>query len=227
MNGSNASLYKLAFSNNQTFKQIATDNSFLDSPVSLTELRLSPAERAEIVIDLSDKKNSSLILKDLVTNKNFLKINVNKTATTQTTTPNILTNLSFYNASDAVNTRIFQYAGLLINGKKMVMSRIVEIVPINQLEIWEVHNDANMDHNFHLHGTHFTILERKLNGQIMSLLPNENGYKDTVYLAPKERIKLLVKMTDYTDDYSPYMYHCHYLEHEDAGMMGQFTVVEA
>jgi len=22
----------------------------------------------------------------------------------------------------------------------------------------------------------------------------------------------------------PYMYHCHILEHEDAGMMGQFTV---
>ncbi|MEW8208090.1 MAG: multicopper oxidase domain-containing protein [Candidatus Thiodiazotropha taylori] len=26
-----------------------------------------------------------------------------------------------------------------------------------------------------------------------------------------------------TDDY-PYMYHCHILEHEDMGMMGQFTV---
>ncbi|MEL7271712.1 MAG: multicopper oxidase domain-containing protein [Bacteroidota bacterium] len=28
---------------------------------------------------------------------------------------------------------------------------------------------------------------------------------------------------DATEQY-PYMYHCHILEHEDAGMMGQFTV---
>ena len=25
-------------------------------------------------------------------------------------------------------------------------------------------------------------------------------------------------------DHAPYMFHCHILEHEDAGMMGQFTV---
>ncbi|VAV94092.1 Multicopper oxidase, partial [hydrothermal vent metagenome] len=25
-------------------------------------------------------------------------------------------------------------------------------------------------------------------------------------------------------DDAPYMYHCHILEHEDAGMMGQFSV---
>ena len=25
-------------------------------------------------------------------------------------------------------------------------------------------------------------------------------------------------------DKTPYMYHCHILEHEDRGMMGQFTV---
>jgi len=31
-------------------------------------------------------------------------------------------------------------------------------------------------------------------------------------------------MTDYRDADNPYMYHCHFLEHEDAGMMGQFTV---
>jgi FtsP/CotA-like multicopper oxidase with cupredoxin domain len=33
-------------------------------------------------------------------------------------------------------------------------------------------------------------------------------------------------MIDYADDKIPYMYHCHYLEHEDAGMMGQFLVTK-
>jgi len=31
-------------------------------------------------------------------------------------------------------------------------------------------------------------------------------------------------MKDYANDSVPYMYHCHFLEHEDAGMMGQFVV---
>ena len=39
-----------------------------------------------------------------------------------------------------------------------------------------------------------------------------------------ENMKLLVKMTDFTNEKIPYMYHCHFLEHEDAGMMGQFIV---
>jgi hypothetical protein len=31
--------------------------------------------------------------------------------------------------------------------------------------------------------------------------------------------------TDYADPAWPYMFHCHILRHEDAGMMGQFLVL--
>jgi Multicopper oxidase len=34
-----------------------------------------------------------------------------------------------------------------------------------------------------------------------------------------------VHFGDYTDPAPPYMYHCHLLQHEDHGMMGQFLVV--
>ncbi len=84
-------------------------------------------------------------------------------------------------------------------------------------------NEMNVHHNFHMHATHFLVAER--NGSYNNVADNEKGYKDTVYLAPNDRVKLMVKMTDYTDAANPYMYHCHFLEHEDAGMMGQFTVL--
>ena len=48
LNGSNSSVYNLGLSDNRTFKQIATDNSLLEAPISLNKLRLSPGERAEI-----------------------------------------------------------------------------------------------------------------------------------------------------------------------------------
>lgn len=106
------------------------------------------------------------------------------------------------------------------------MNRIDEVVPLNQVEIWEVHNERmmmGMEHNFHIHGTHFMVLQR--NGSISNVSENEKGYKDTVYLAPGDGVKLAVKMTDYSDKTSPFMFHCHFLEHEDRGMMGQFLVV--
>lgn len=43
-------------------------------------------------------------------------------------------------------------------------------------------------------------------------------------VSPGEVVHLLLGFEDYADPDMPYMYHCHILEHEDAGMMGQFTL---
>ena len=50
----------------------------------------------------------------------------------------------------------------------------------------------------------------------------ERGRKDTVLIAPGETVRIIARFDDYT---GIYMYHCHMLEHEDRGMMGQFEVV--
>ncbi len=36
--------------------------------------------------------------------------------------------------------------------------------------------------------------------------------------------QILVRFDYPAIEWFPYMYHCHILEHEDRGMMGQFTV---
>ena len=38
---------------------------------------------------------------------------------------------------------------------------------------------------------------------------------------PGERVRLLMKFTDYT---GLYLFHCHILEHEDLGMMRNYLV---
>ena len=53
LNGSNARVYNLTLSNDQSFIQIGSDGGFLASPVTLTQLLLAPAERADIMIDFS------------------------------------------------------------------------------------------------------------------------------------------------------------------------------
>jgi len=53
----------------------------------------------------------------------------------------------------------------------------------------------------------------------------EAGYKDTVVVQPGEELRIWLPTGPYVDERHPYMFHCHILEHEDGGMMGQFTVV--
>jgi suppressor of ftsI len=41
---------------------------------------------------------------------------------------------------------------------------------------------------------------------------------------PNESVRLVTEFSDYADPGLPYMFHCHILQHEDRGMMGQFAV---
>jgi FtsP/CotA-like multicopper oxidase with cupredoxin domain len=227
LNGSNSTVYDLSFSNGKSFKQIGGDNSLLKAPVKMTRLVLSPGERAEIVVDLTDDMGTSFTLHESRENKTFMTINVNKNATAITSLPDSLATLDDIDLSLVKRTRQFTLdmnnMQFTINRKAMDMNRIDEIVPLGDTEIWEVTNKMMMDHNFHMHATHFRVIER--NGSAANVLENEKGYKDVVYLKGRESVKLLVKMTDYADETVPYMYHCHFLEHENNAMMGQFTVV--
>ena len=227
LNGSNSTVYTLGFDNDMRFDQIATDNALLEKPLTLQRLRLSPGERAEIVLDLSGYKGKSLQLKDFEHNMLFVKLQVTLDATASNTLPSTLSTLDFYTADQAVRTRRFVLDGSMgsfsINGKQMDLNIINEEVPLDQIEIWEIENKMMVWHNFHIHATHFVLLER--DGSSAKVAANEKGYKDVIAMPPNSSAKVIVKMSDYRDASVPYMYHCHFLEHEDHGMMGQFRVI--
>lgn len=108
-----------------------------------------------------------------------------------------------------------------INGRLMSESYINESIEFNTTEIWELTNTSPMMHPFHVHNGQFQILDR--DGSPPPA--NEMGWKDTVRVGPSELVRIVMRFTDFRDEENPYMYHCHILEHEDRGMMGQFVVV--
>lgn len=63
LNGSSLRSYYFGLSNNQNFYQIGTDGGLLDMPVTLNRLRLSPGERAEILVNFSGMTGQQLFLK--------------------------------------------------------------------------------------------------------------------------------------------------------------------
>ncbi|NQY95216.1 MAG: multicopper oxidase domain-containing protein [Campylobacteraceae bacterium] len=226
LNGANARIYSLVFSDNRSFYQIAGDASLLPKPVKLNRLILSPGERAEILVDLSNSRGQSILLGDSLSNRALLKIKVNKDKTEVLKVPSSLTIINEYKDIKNVKEREFSldmnmmFMG--INGKRMSLKRIDEKVVLGDTEIWKIKNSGMHAHPFHIHGCSFKILSR--NGKKPYL--NEMGLKDTVLLYSHETVEVAVKFEYEASKEYPYMYHCHILEHEDAGMMGQFTVTK-
>ncbi len=108
-----------------------------------------------------------------------------------------------------------------INGREMDPNYIEATIIAGTTEIWEIDNQTPMIHPFHIHKVHFQILDR--NGE--PPLPSERGFKDTVNVPALGYVRVIARFTGPGDPLMPYMFHCHILEHEDHGMMGQFILV--
>jgi FtsP/CotA-like multicopper oxidase with cupredoxin domain len=152
---------------------------------------------------------------------------VSPTANPTTALPASLATINRLQEGQANRTRPFElemgFSGpMTINGVSMDMNRIDQTIKVNDTEIWEVTNSSDLPHPFHVHDVQFLVLTR--DGSPPA--DNEAGWKDTVLVMPRETVRIVTHFSDFTDPENPYMFHCHILEHEDAGMMGQFVVVE-
>ncbi len=64
LNGSSMRSYMFGFSGSMPFKLIATDGGLLDTPVTLTRIRLSPGERAEVLLNLTGMVGATVYFKN-------------------------------------------------------------------------------------------------------------------------------------------------------------------
>jgi bilirubin oxidase len=108
----------------------------------------------------------------------------------------------------------------VFDGQSFDMNVINQTVQLGDTEIWEIFNMTMVAHPFHIHDVQFYILDR--NGVVTP--ENERGRKDVVLIKQMETVRFIAKFEDHADDEVPYMYHCHMLQHEDEGLMGQFIV---
>lgn len=106
---------------------------------------------------------------------------------------------------------------MMISDRTFDPSRIDFTARAGTGERWIVASEM-MAHPFHVHGARFRVLAE--NGGPPA--PQHAGWKDVVLV--EESAELLVEFDREARAETPFMFHCHILEHEDAGMMGQFTV---
>ena len=235
LNASTARIYHLAFADDREFALVATDSGFLPAPQRTRRLLLSPAERAEIMVDLrpGDRPVLRSVPWDLnmmtpLTNGaggndhlDLLQLRAANSLAEGGRLPERLETNPAVALDHVAARRTFQLDGHEINGHQMEMSRVDTVVGAGTTELWTVQNAHNQPHNFHVHGVAFQIVP------LGAAAPDPRlGWKDTVLLSAGETVQLAIKFPPYQDPLTPYMYHCHLMWHEDVGMMAQFTVVD-
>lgn len=226
LNGSNARTLYLSFSDERNFYQIATDGGLMEKSLKSDIVRIAPAERIEILVDLSDKIDDLfLVNKTADSQVKIMKIDSQNAKTSEYKIPKKLVKIDWIKEKEATKHRnmllSMRRGALEINHKSFSHSRIDEKVKLNSTEIWTIKTISGpMAHPFHIHGTSFQVLSR--NGK--EPLASERGWKDVVLVESGEEVKVIMRFNYKANKHNPYMYHCHILEHEDMGMMGQFTV---
>jgi FtsP/CotA-like multicopper oxidase with cupredoxin domain len=228
LNASNARAYRVGFADGRPMRLVATDVGRLAAPMAVQRLGLTPGERAEIVVEFTPGERVTLTSDpagdetDEIRLGSFdlLRIAAAATLADAAPVPARLGGTEPIGPPPGTRTRRFILGNLEINGRRMDPGRIDEVVPADAYEVWEVSN-SRYSHNFHIHGVVFHVLT------IDGAAPPAHlrGPKDTVFVPANSTLRLGVQFGPHVDPTGPFMYHCHILRHEDAGMMGQFVVV--
>lgn len=133
---------------------------------------------------------------------------------------------------------------MLLLNNLMWHDPVTEKPAYDSIEIWNLINTtaaqpAVLAHPIHVHLVQFKILDRRpfdfqlyldTNGKVLRYTgdpqpprPFETGWKDVVKAEPGFVTRIIMHFKDHTGDY---VWHCHFLEHEDHDMMRPFTVIK-
>ena len=226
LNGSQARIYALSVEG-AAMTKVASDGGYLESPVAIEQLVLGPGDRAEIIVDVGAE---SVALVDSVFGR-VLELRPDGSASGTGTLPDKLADIERISESEITVDRSFRMGDVrnfwefdpswAINGLQFDMNRIDVRVRLGATERWTLSSDDGQ-HVFHPHQIQFQILA--INGEPPP--PEESGWEDSVWVNADREVVIAARFHTYAAEETPYMFHCHILDHEDLGMMGQFLIVE-
>jgi FtsP/CotA-like multicopper oxidase with cupredoxin domain len=210
---------------------IGTDGGLIEAPVTVTEVLLPAADRVEILVGPFEEGRTlavEALRYDRMTigrrgTERFGTLKVGPAKPSVAAIPERLRTIEPLAAADTAPTRTVKMSvgfsirrgmDFLVNGERHHYDQPVEV---GALQVWDVVNGSLMDHPFHLHGFFFQVLS--INGEP----PPFRSWEDVVNLPPRSTVRI-AWMPDAR--IGSFMYHCHILEHHEAGMMGHFDVVE-
>jgi FtsP/CotA-like multicopper oxidase with cupredoxin domain len=196
--------------------QVSADSSRLSKLTRTNEVTLTPGQRTELLVSAP----KAGIYKVQNNQQEVARIAFNSAS--RSITAQELLPLSKINKIDKRRTITIKGSGMgmmggmkheaafTFDGKPFDPKRVDQNVKFNTTEEWTLINPSSMDHPFHLHAWPFQV-SNDGSGKYL------DGWHDTVNLPSGKTVKIRIPFVDIS---GTTVYHCHILDHEDAGMMG-------
>jgi suppressor of ftsI len=219
------------------FRIVAEDGQATVNERSTSILDISPSARVDVLVDAGEVGRYALVAKGLMTGTGseqtpdreigLLGVTGDELpptiAAASTPAPPDLRTARI----DATREVVFSQTSItkaapqrfFVNGKLFDQGRIDVRVPLGNIEEWTIRNDSDDMHIFHIHQISFQVVE--INGKPVPF----TGYVDTVPVPERGQVKLRMPFTDPLI-LGQFVFHCHVLRHEDAGMMANIEVYD-
>lgn len=217
--------------------QVAHDGTFLPGPVPRDRVVLAPGNRVDVVVTPTGPGAYSLIADGVdrgdmgakmgggTTTSGPLTLATMATAGIPVTAPPLPTTLP----AEAVpagpvtgQRRVAFQMGMggggmafTIDGRTFDHARDDQMIPLGAVEEWTITNPSPLAHPFHLHVWPFTVLA------VSDGTPPVGVPQDVVLIPARGWVRLRIPFTGFS---GRSVYHCHILDHEDAGMMATVNV---
>ena len=228
INATRARYYNVRLRNHR-FMKLGGDNGLAARAVDTFSLLVVPGERADAVFTPADAPGSNTVLRWVPTERGYgstfnrasvdmLKIEtVADAAVTPEPIPMDLRHIEPIDVTGATERKL--NLTIAINNGSVEMG--VNGLPfwkapplegqLGETQVWHITNNTDFAHPFHMHGYFFQVLDS-------NRVPE---WKDTVNVPTKSELAIAVRFDERP---GTWMFHCHILDHAEAGMMGHFVV---
>jgi spore coat protein A len=219
-----------------------------------TKLRLFPAERADVVIDFSKVREPTTFYLQARTTRAFIgdpTLESPQPVVEFRVEPTVAQPRPFAppggnlrpakpikrlsRAGARKRTFVFDFNNLgkppfaTINGRFFDADHEYAHPKLGATEIWRLVNKTDGYHPIHIHDIFFQVISRKdKDGKPVEQQPGDWGsgnlaLKDVFVIPPFGTVEIIGR---FAKNLGRYVFHCHNLIHEDAGMMAQFDVTK-
>jgi FtsP/CotA-like multicopper oxidase with cupredoxin domain len=227
INATRARYYNLRLRNHR-FMKLGGDNGLAARSADVYNLFLVPGERADAVFTPADAPGTTNVLRWVPTERGYgstfnrssehmLTIEtVVDAPVTPEPIPVELRAIEPLDVSDAkhrtldLTIAITSTVEMGVNSVPYWNAKPLEVA-LGDTEVWRIVNNTDFSHPFHLHGYFFQVLDD-------TRVPE---WKDTVNVPTKSEVTIAVRFDDRP---GAWMFHCHILDHAEAGMMGHLVV---
>ncbi|HEY3496200.1 MAG TPA: multicopper oxidase family protein [Polyangiaceae bacterium] len=218
------------------FTRFAGDGGLIERPVRADTVVLTPGERAEVVVTPSGAAGTELPVRWIPYEHGYgttfgrkdetvfrMRITddapyvdaplppLSRVIEPIATAGAPLTSMELTRNDGADGSFALGIDGVAAWDAKPLMARL------GDTQVWEVKNTIDFAHPFHLHGFFFQVLD--VNG----VPPAVREWKDTADVPVDGVLRLAVRFDERP---GMWMFHCHILDHADAGMMGMVHLHE-